>query len=549
MISNEEIMNAPFHLKNLIIQNFATFKNQSIKFRPGFNAIVGETGSGKSLVLDALQLILGGRADKKVVRRETDYSLIEASFHCEDQAIKSFLENEGYPLDNHELVIKRLIYKNGTTKNYVNHLSCTVNFLGQFSRRYIDLVGQFENQKLLSESYQLHLLDHFAHNQELVKSYQLQHGEYKSLLKQKEELESSKAHREQRLDYLTYQLQEIEKLNPSSQDEEDLLKTKNQMMNIEKTQKVCFQAQEIFEGGESQSGILSLTKSLGSLFAKNPDLFQGQLESLSNIDDLLQTLAQEVEKKLHFEFDPADLEVVLDRLDLYQKLKKKFGGSVETILQSQVEFMREKTQLEELEIGLEGINEKIRKASSKLEADAQKLHQKRVANADKLSKELTTRMRALKMEGATLKIDVQKSDEFLDSGVSKVFFVAETNKGEGFFKIKDIASGGELSRILLSVRQILSMYDSISIFLFDEIDTGIGGETANCIGKALAEVSANGQVIAITHLPQIAQFAEAMIVVQKSVQTSDKETRTESSVQELVGKHLLKEVKLMAQLN
>ena len=542
-------MNAPFHLKNLIIQNFATFKNQSIKFRPGFNAIVGETGSGKSLVLDALQLILGGRADKKVVRRETDYSLIEASFHCEDQAIKSFLENEGYPLDNHELVIKRLIYKNGTTKNYVNHLSCTVNFLGQFSRRYIDLVGQFENQKLLSESYQLHLLDHFAHNQELVKSYQLQHGEYKSLLKQKEELESSKAHREQRLDYLTYQLQEIEKLNPSSQDEEDLLKTKNQMMNIEKTQKVCFQAQEIFEGGESQSGILSLTKSLGSLFAKNPDLFQGQLESLSNIDDLLQTLAQEVEKKLHFEFDPADLEVVLDRLDLYQKLKKKFGGSVETILQSQVEFMREKTQLEELEIGLEGINEKIRKASSKLEADAQKLHQKRVANADKLSKELTTRMRALKMEGATLKIDVQKSDEFLDSGVSKVFFVAETNKGEGFFKIKDIASGGELSRILLSVRQILSMYDSISIFLFDEIDTGIGGETANCIGKALAEVSANGQVIAITHLPQIAQFAEAMIVVQKSVQTSDKETRTESSVQELVGKHLLKEVKLMAQLN
>ena len=542
-------MNAPFHLKNLIIQNFATFKNQSIKFRPGFNAIVGETGSGKSLVLDALQLILGGRADKKVVRRETDFSLIEASFHCEDQAIKTFLENEGYPLDNHELVIKRLIYKNGTTKNYVNHLSCTVNFLGQFSRRYIDLVGQFENQKLLSESYQLHLLDHFAQNQELVKSYQLQHGEYKTLLKQKEELESSKAHREQRLDYLTYQLQEIEKLNPSSQDEEDLLKTKNQMMNIEKTQKVCFQAQELFEGGESQSGILSLTKSLGSLFAKNPDLFQGQLESLSNIDDLLQTLAQEVEKKLHFEFDPADLEVVLDRLDLYQKLKKKFGGSVETILQSQVEFMREKTQLEELEIGLEGINEKIRKASSKLETDAQKLHQRRVANADKLSKELTTRMRALKMEGATLKIDVQKSDEFLDSGVSKVFFVAETNKGEGFFKIKDIASGGELSRILLSVRQILSMYDSISIFLFDEIDTGIGGETANCIGKALAEVSANGQVIAITHLPQIAQFAEAMIVVQKSVQTSDKETRTESSVQELVGKNLLKEVKLMAQLN
>jgi DNA repair protein RecN (Recombination protein N) len=152
------------------------------------------------------------------------------------------------------------------------------------------------------------------------------------------------------------------------------------------------------------------------------------------------------------------------------------------------------------------------------------------------------------MNGATIRIEVEKTEELTDTGITKSWFIAETNPGEGFFKIKDIASGGELSRILLSLRQILSSHDSISIFLFDEIDTGIGGETANFIGKALAEVALHGQVIAITHLPQIAQFAEALIVVNKDIHNGKNEARTESTVKEVFGKMIMKEVKAMAQL-
>lgn len=541
-------MDANFYLKNLIIQNFATFKNQSIRFRPGFNAIVGETGSGKSLVLDALQLILGGRADKKVVRRETEYSLIEASFHCEDKAIKTFLEQEGFPLEGHELVIKRLIYKNGTTKTYINHLSCTVSFLSTFSRRYIDLVGQFENQKLLSETYQLHLLDYFSKHLPDLSHYQEQLKEFKTYKNRQEELEQSKTLREQRLDYLTYQLQEIERLNPSSQDEEDLLKKKNLLMNMEKTQKLSFQLNDIFEGGEGQSGLLSQMKLLSSLLLKNQDLFQEQLHVASEAEDLIYKLQSEVERKLNIEIDPDELEGVLERLDMYQKLKKKFGGAVETILQSQVEFMREKSQLEELDINLEGLTSQIKKTESELLKKANALHQKRTKEAIRLGEELTKRVRELKMNGATIKMVVEKLDDFNETGLSRSYFVAETNPGEGFFKVKDIASGGELSRILLSVRQILSSYDSISIFLFDEIDTGIGGDTANSIGKALSQVAAHGQVIAITHLPQIAQFAEVLVVVQKDIQKDNKEARTESSVKEIIGKMVMKEVKAMAQL-
>lgn len=541
-------MDANFYLKDLIIQNFATFKNQSIRFKPGFNAIIGETGSGKSLVLDALQLILGGRADKKVVRRETEYSLIEASFFCKDEKVQAFLEAEGFPVEGQEIIIKRLIYKNGSTKNYINHLSCTVTFLASFARKFIDLVGQFENQKLLSENYQLYLLDHFSRQLKDVANYQNQLKEYKQYKKEQDELIKSKSLREQRLDYLIFQLQEIEKLNPSSQDEEDLLKKKNIMINLEKTQRLCYQVKESFEGSEGQPGLSGQMKFLNHLFNKNPDLFNEQVDLLAEIDDRLQTLQSQIDQKLNLEVDPSDLENVLDRLDSYQKLKKKFGGTVETILQTQVDFLKEKNQLEGLDINLDELECKISLYQTELQKQAKTLHLNRVKHAKKLGEELTQKVRTLKMNGATLRLELETLDELNETGISRAFFISETNPGEGFFKIKDIASGGELSRILLSLRQILSSHDSISIFLFDEIDTGIGGETGTCIGKALSEVALHGQVIAITHLPQIAQFAEVLIIVNKDIQAEEMKARTESTVREIYGKMVLKEVKAMAQL-
>ena len=542
-------MDANFYLKQLIIQNFATFKNQAIHFRPGFNAIIGETGSGKSLVLDALQLILGARADKKVVRKDTDFSLVEASFYCQDQSVMKFLETEGYPVEGKELIIKRLVYKNGTTKTYINHLSCTVTFLATFSKRYIDLVGQFENQKLLSEGYQLRLLDHYGKLSEEVSAYQKSLHLYKEHTQRLRELDQSKTNREQRLDYLNYQLQEIEKLNPSSQDEEDLLKKKNRLINVEKNQKISFQIKDIFEGGEGQPGLLSQMRLLNSLLSKNKEFFEDNLGEASLIDDRLATLLSDIEKKFDIELDPEELEGVIERLDFYQKLKKKFGGTVENILQSQIEFLKERDQLQELDFDLEDVKSKIVTFKVELTKQSKDLHKKRTQHAVKLSKELTERVQNLKMTGATIKLVLEELADFNEGGATRANFVAETNPGEGFFKVKDIASGGELSRILLAVRQILSSYDSISIFLFDEIDTGIGGETANCIGKALLQVAEQGQVIAITHLPQIAQFAEVLLVVQKDVQGKDKSSRTESSVKEVVGKLVQKEVRAMAQLN
>lgn len=255
-----------------------------------------------------------------------------------------------------------------------------------------------------------------------------------------------------------------------------------------------------------------------------------------------------VEKKLREEIDPEEMDTILEKLDLYQRLKKKFGGSVESILSAKEEFTVEKMKLEELSFNLESFDERITSLEKMLLKLSDKLHLTRLKHSAKLSEDLTQRVRLLKMNGATIQLNLEHTEDFTESGRSKVSLLAETNPGEGLFKVKDIASGGELSRVLLGLRQSLSSVDSISIFLFDEIDTGIGGETGTAIGKALLDVSNQGQVVAITHLPQIAKFADNLIVVNKDIFESNQEPRTESTVRELRGKDVLKQVRAMAQL-
>ncbi len=542
-------MKPPFYLKQLIIQNFATFKNQTIQFHPGLNSIVGETGSGKSLVLDALQLIFGARADKKIIRKDSDFALIEASFNCQDKDVKKFLQEIGHPIDGEEFIIKRIIHCNGTTKNFINHLSANLGILADFSKKFIDLVGQFENQKLLSGLYQLQLLDQYGELQKELNNYKDEYLELKNLEKELIQLQETKTSRDHRLDYLQYQLDEIQILAPSSQDETELLEKKSIMINLERNQRLNSSIDDIFIGGESSMGLLNQFKSLQSIFFKNSDLFKNDISKLSQLDDLITEIYDSYKKRLNSELDSHELEGVIERLDQYSRLKKKFGGTVQSILDSQELFLKEREKLKTVEISLNETEEKINSLKPNLKIKAEKLHQKRLHFAKKLSQLLTEKVRTLKMAGATIKMVIERAPEINENGCSKIDFIAETNPGEGFYKVKDIASGGELSRILLGLRQILACHDSISIFLFDEIDSGIGGETATSLGRALQEVAKNGQVIAITHLPQVAQFSDSMIVVEKDIQESSKEIRTESRAQEFTGRMIKSKVLSMAQLS
>ncbi len=538
-------------LETLKLQNFATFKSHEVHFSIGLNAIIGETGSGKSLLLDALQLVFGGRADKKAVRHGCDSTVVEAVMKFSDSEITRTLEDMGFPSEEGEVVIKRMVRKDGTSKCWLNNMACSLGQLVTFSRRYIDLVGQFENQKLLSDGYQLKLLDQFGQTTALAKEMKEHLELYRSLREERDQLERSQSEREQRLDYLDFQINEIESLGPIEGEEEELISLKSDFQNQEKKQLLYHQISEMVEGGEQSGGLASLIRSGRSLFAKNANIIpQHFSEKFSSLEAAFEELAASFKGLSTKELDAEELQKAIERLDLYQKLKRKFGGSVATIIEAKSQFEAEAKRLREIETDLGTLFKKLHSAEQTVQRIADKIHDKRLENSLLFSKELTRCVQELKMTGAEIRLEVSRSTELTDAGYTRLTFLAQTNPGEGFFRVKEIASGGELSRILLALRQVLATHDSISIFLFDEIDTGMGGETALHIGKSLKRVSLNSQVVTITHLPQISSFADKLIVVSKSTTAEHGEDRTESSVKELVAaKDIRKEIERMTPIN
>ncbi len=526
--------NETLYLKSLNLQNFATFENQVIQFDVKFNVIVGETGSGKSLILDALQIIFGARADKKLIRKNAEFATIEAVFHTNDQSIQKYFKDIGHPFDGDEVVVKRIIFANESSKSYLNYQSCSASLLSTFAKRFIDLVGQFENQKLLSEDYQLVLLDSYSGLEKDIQDYQIIFNQLSSLRKDFHELIQEKNLRAQREDYIRFQLEELEKLSPSIEDEVDLQKKKDLILNVEKRQQVLGSIASTIS--DDDINILDLIKScLNRADKSNGIVSEETIAKLYEVKALLEDVSYDLSKDLNLTPEDENIDEIIDRLDTYQRLKRKFGGTTEEMIRTYSEFRTELNSFYLVDDKISLISKKIADLESRCISFAEELHNVRSAKASALSVELTSKVQDLKMNGATLKFIVHRGESLTSKGISKIEFIAETNPGEGYFKVKEIASGGELSRILLAVRQILSSNDTISVFLFDEIDTGIGGETALSIGKSLQSVASYSQVLAITHLPQIASFASQIINVSKTTKIIDEQPRTVSIIEQARG--------------
>lgn len=526
--------NETLYLKSLNLQNFATFENQIINFDIKFNTIVGETGSGKSLILDALQMIFGGRTDKKLIRKNAEFATIEAIFSSNDPVIKKYFHDIGHPFDGTEIVVKRIIFANESSKSYLNFQSCSASLLSSFAKRFVDLVGQFENQKLLSEDYQLVLLDSYAGLTQDLLDYQGLYSQLSNFKKDFNELINEKNLRAQREDYVRFQLEELEKLIPSIEDEIELTKKKDLILNVEKRQQILGSLASAIS--DDETNLLDILKACLNKADKSNGIVSEEITAkLYEVKALLEDVSYDLSKDLNASPEDENIEEIIDRLDTYQRLKRKFGGSTEEMIRMFAEFRAELDSFFQVDDKIALISKKISDLETRCQSFAEELHNVRITRADSLSKELTTKVRDLKMNGATLKINLTKNDYLGNKGFSKIDFIAETNPGEGFFKVREIASGGELSRILLSVRQILSSNDTISVFLFDEIDTGIGGETALSIGKSLQSVAEYSQVLAITHLPQIASFATQIINVSKTTKVIDDQPRTISIIEQAMG--------------
>jgi DNA repair protein RecN (Recombination protein N) len=539
-------MHNNLYLKQITLSNFATFELQEVTFTNSFNAIVGETGSGKSLLLDAIQLILGSRADKKLVRKGCNAATIEAIFDCEDPKIKEYFESKGYPFEENEFVIKRVMYSNGKSKSFINYQSCSLGILSDFAKRFIDLVGQFENQKLLNENYQIVLLDEFSKTNQLYNSFKTEFNKYKSIKSEISNLLTKEGEIAQKLDYINFQLNELSALAPEFEDEENLLKLKEKMLNVQERQTISNSIQQTLDGDELNQGVVDKVSVITKLISENSTLFENSdLEKAQTAYDLLSDLSYTIAKEPELQEDEVSIDEIITRLDDYQKLKRKFGTDTNGLIELLEKFNQEKELLENFNHNMDALQSELVITEKKARDLANKLHSERIKGAKKLSSELTTIIRELKMNGATISIDLNKTNDLTIYGLTELAFNAETNPGEGYFPIKQIASGGELSRILLALRHVISSDDTISIFLFDEIDTGIGGETAMAIGKSLKSVSMNSQVIAITHLPQIALFTDNIVRVSKHIINEDKEDRTISMAKQYDESQREEIIKLM----
>lgn len=536
-------------LESISLSNFATFENQIIYFDQQFNAIIGETGAGKSLIVDAFQIILGSRTTRDMVRKGSKLAVVEAIFKCSDDQITTFLEQEGFPVSDDEIIIKKTISAEGKSKSYLNLQSCPANLLQKFARNYVDLVGQFDNQKLLTNEYQLSLVDTFGKLSSSLDKYKKSYNQFLTIHNQIDELNNKDETSSVRREYLEFQINLLSKINPSKEREDYLIHKKEELLSQEKRQKTLLEVQYLME--DSPESILQfIGKATKLANMASDEIPSATLEKLLDAEQLLSDFSFEVSKLLTDQTEDLEqnLESTLDELNQYQELKRKFSCTTEELEQKLNTFEHELDELNSIERNLAELLKQKDKLYNKSLKLADDLHLSRVSVANKVESKLTKLLRKLNMEAATFEIQVHKLEQLGPNGITNLAFMAETNKGEGIHPIAKIASGGELSRILLAVRQIVSEGQSISIFFFDEIDTGIGGKTAVKIAETLNEISNSGQVITVTHLPQIAKVATKLVYVEKETVEIDNQTRTKSIARTIFDDERLKTLQEMAGL-
>ncbi|MBI5409908.1 MAG: DNA repair protein RecN [Nitrospirae bacterium] len=517
-------------LRELHIKNFSIIDDATLEFREGFNVLTGETGAGKSIVIDALCLALGERAAGEVIRSGEKEAVVEAFFDIRQEALSpsanQFLHDNGIAIGD-GLILKRIISSQGKNRAYINGSMATVQTLSDVSGGIIDVHGQYEHQSLLSADHQMYLLDAYggllADRQEVGNVY----GALSALRQQLAELTQKEKERAQRLDLLRFQINELETANLSLGEEEKL---SEEIKILGSAVRLAGLADEAYGSlySSDEACISRLSRILNSL------------REISNIDSRAKDACKAVEDALPLleeagyflrdykdglDFNPERLEQAQERLELIKGLERKYGSSVQEILDYGNKATTELEELQRSEERLDASKKELEGLKSVLTEKTQRLSKKRKAAAKKIEAEVVSRLSGLSMPETRFSILLtqEKGDDTTDGlratqkGIDDVEFLISPNPGEDLKPLSKIASGGELSRIMLALKSITAEGDNIPVMIFDEIDAGIGGRTAENVGRKLKNLSSSRQVICITHLPQIASYADRHLRIEKKV--------------------------------
>ncbi len=533
-------------LATLRISHFAIIDALEVSFEPGFNAVTGETGAGKSILISALHLLLGGRAQADLVRTGHDECAVEGLFRPLDvMAVDRRLLAAGLPLcEEGQLLLKRTVHREGRSRASVNGGLCTLAQLAQVVRGLVDISSQHEHTSLLDEATHLSLLDLYAGLGPDLAAYRVAWDALKEAHQARERLRSSEEERARRLDYLKFQLDEIERLNPEAGEDERLVAERQRLAGAARLREATREAEALLYSSDASASELAAraAQEVGRAAAIDPAL-QAVADSLAaavaQIDDLARDLGR---YSRGLEDDPARLDEIDERLDALKKLARKHGGDLAAVLRRQDEMRREAEELSSHDEALRRAEEARAKALEAAQLLAAALSKKRREAAGAFARAVVDRLSTLDMKKTVFEARVSSraaSEDDVEAGAvrlcgdgqDQVELLLSPNAGEEPRGLARIASGGELSRVMLAVKRVLAERDPVETYVFDEVDAGIGGATGEVVGRMIAEVARGRQVVCITHLAQIAAHAQAHYSVQKSVKLG----RTHSEVRRLEG--------------
>jgi DNA repair protein RecN (Recombination protein N) len=515
-------------LQELKVSQFAIIDNLHIEFQNGFNVISGETGSGKSILLKSLGLLMGEKASSDVIRTGATQAVVEGAFNLKKRPdIRLTLNAAGIDTEDNTLIVKRIIAPSDKSKVYLNGSLCTLTQLKEIvspmievtghNAPLIEMTGQHDNRHLLSKAYHLDLLDQYAGHFDKRLQYEEKYSALQSLKTQITDFETQAQQKSQRLDFLKFQIAELNKVNVQPETDahlEDEIKTLKSAHKVLKFIDDCESL--LFNDEDSVSSRLKTVQKKAVEFSHLGTKWAERMQSLQQAQELIEDTFFALRKDLNqTQLDPEQLESKEERLSQIRKLQKKYGSDLNEIVSSTQKIAGEIATLENSDEHLEKIKKQARLLELELKQLAEELHKVRIKSSEKLEAAVNKELLDLNMKGVSFSIGITKLESLNSTGLSEVEYLCQTSPKDPKRPISKVASGGELSRILLSLKKALGESERPRTYLFDEVDTGVSGNTAEKVGKKLKTIAKGQQVICVTHLPQVAACGDIHFSINK----------------------------------
>ena len=519
-------------LRELSIENLAVIEKASIAFDDKLNVFTGETGAGKSILIGGINAILGGRVSKDIVRAGTEKAVVTGLFDDLPESVKDKLSDNGFAVDD-ELLLQRDIHADGKSTARINGRATTVAILRDIASELIDIHGQHDNRLLMDGDNQREILDSYGKNSGLLSEYATAFKEFSALSRKIKEVSRKKTESLEKAELLRERLEELDRYNFSADEEETVKQKIEELRNAEYISENLYNAQTAISGDDDTDGAYSMLEhcknSVSSLSETIPELDK-LAERISDMLVELEDIREEIVQRIPDEDEDTSgmLGVLEERLSVILRLQRKYGTDLAQILENSEKWRNELYEIDNGDDIIEELTEKKKEAGEKVKRLATELTNRRKEAADDLAKRISAELTFLDMPDIRLVFDISQ-DKVTLSGMDKVEMLISVNKGEDLKPMSKIASGGELSRIMLAVKNVLAETDKLHTMIFDEIDTGISGRAAAKVGLKLHEAAENRQILCVTHLAQIAAMADTQLLIKK---TSD-EKRTYTGITKL----------------